>query len=426
MDNSEEKSIVKIDGEGNVTSCAKGLDTGCGYKSGAKMCGKCGAMAVEVKGSPKKIDTNKPTEEDIAATVPGESPETDADAGVGMEREMDEEAIDADQAAARISGTYVAKKKAGKKKRLEDMGTKSLEDDDDDLYLCSSTREIKSLSTNAPCEDCPGGCFSLYGDEFDLLSIEGIAEETLNGKAIDSSYSVENDMFAVQIEQKDGQVVEAYFNTDAELDAWFRVPTLEVSSINNLVSAKDAASAALETVPGNAVDYSVGEIEGEQAYSIHVDGLDGKSYDVYVSSVGEVLGVDEFEWDNIEEKELDVEEKELDVEELEFKGDYSEEARQTMADEGEALPDGSYPIGNEADLKDAIAAFGRAKDPEKAKAHIMKRANQLNLENLIPEKWTGTTSPDAETKSAEEDFAVTLLEFQMFAVEEEVRDILGD
>jgi hypothetical protein len=305
MDYSEEKSIVKIDGEGNATSCAKGLETGCGYKSGAKMCGKCGAMAVEIKGSPKKIDTNKPSEEDIAATVPGESPETDADAGVGMEREMDEEAIDEDQAAARISGTFAAKKKAGKKKRLEDMGTKSLEDDDDDLYLCSFSREIKSLSTNTPCDDCPGGCFSDFTDEFDLLSIEGIAEDVLNGKALDSAYSVEYDMFAVQIEQKDGQVVEAYFNTDAELDGWFRVPTYEVISAEGLVSVKDAASAALEVIPGNAVDYSVGELEGEQSYSIHVDGLDGKSYDVFVSATGEVLGFDEFEWDNVEEKELD-------------------------------------------------------------------------------------------------------------------------
>ena len=418
MDNSEEKSIVKIDGEGNATSCAKGLDTGCGYKAGAKMCGKCGAMAVEIKGSPKKIDTNKPSEEDIANTVPGESPETDADAGVGMEREMDEEAIDADQAEARISGTFAAKKKAGKKKRLEDMGTKSLDGHEDDLYLCSLSREIKSLSGSTPCADCPGGCFSDFADEFDLLSIEGIAESTLNGKAIDSAYSVEYDMFAVQIEQKDGQVVEAYFNTDAELDGWFRVPTYEVTSVEGLVSVKDAATAALEVVPGNAVDYSVGELEGEQSYAIHVDGLDGKSYDVFVSATGEVLGFDEFEWDDVEGKELE--------EDLEFKGDYSEEARQTMADEGEALPDGSYPIANEADLKNAISAFGRAKDPEKAKAHIMKRANQLNLENLIPEKWTGMTSPDAETKSAEQDFAATLLEFQMIAVEEEVRDFLGD
>jgi len=414
MDNSEVKSIVKTDGEGNVTSCAKGLDTGCGYKTGAKMCGKCGAMAVEIKGSPKKIDTNKPSEEEIAATVPGDNPSEDADAGVGMEREMDEEAIDEDQAAARLSGTYAAKKKAGKKKRLEDMGTKSLNDDDDNLFLCFFSREIKSLATSAPCHDCPGGCFSDFADEFDLLSIEGIAEDVLSGKALDSAYSTEHDMFAVQIEQKDGQVIEAYFNTDAELDGWFRVPTYEVTSVDGLVSVKDAASVALEVIPGNAVDYSVGEMEGEQSYAIHVDGLDGKSYDVFVSATGEVLGFDEFEWDDTAGQDLA------------FKGEYSEEARQTMADEGEALPDGSYPIGNEEDLKNAISAFGRAKDPEKAKAHIMKRANQLNLENLIPEKWTGTTSPDAETKSAEQEFAATLLEFQMIAVEEEVRDFLGN
>jgi len=44
------------------------------------------------------------------------------------------------------------------------------------------------------------------------------------------------------------------------------------------------------------------------------------------------------------------------------KRDYSAESREAMADEGYALPDGSYPIKDEADLKNAIQAFGRAKD----------------------------------------------------------------
>jgi hypothetical protein len=53
------------------------------------------------------------------------------------------------------------------------------------------------------------------------------------------------------------------------------------------------------------------------------------------------------------------------------------EGRKKSAEKGHALPDGSYPIENVEDLKNAIQAIGRAKDPAKAKAHIKKRARAL-------------------------------------------------
>lgn len=66
---------------------------------------------------------------------------------------------------------------------------------------------------------------------------------------------------------------------------------------------------------------------------------------------------------------------------------FSTEKRSKMAGEGKALPDGSFPIENESDLRNAIQAIGRAKDPGKAKAHIKRRAKALGCENLIPEGW---------------------------------------
>ena len=59
-----------------------------------------------------------------------------------------------------------------------------------------------------------------------------------------------------------------------------------------------------------------------------------------------------------------------------------------MAEEGMALPDGSFPIKDRADLENAIQAHGRAKDIEKAKRHIKKRAKELGLEDMIPEEWS--------------------------------------
>jgi 8-oxo-dGTP pyrophosphatase MutT (NUDIX family) len=66
--------------------------------------------------------------------------------------------------------------------------------------------------------------------------------------------------------------------------------------------------------------------------------------------------------------------------------------RKDLADEGKALPDGSFPIANEKDLRNAIQAIGRAKDPDKAKAHIKKRARALGKSDLIPEDWAGAVT----------------------------------
>lgn len=65
----------------------------------------------------------------------------------------------------------------------------------------------------------------------------------------------------------------------------------------------------------------------------------------------------------------------------------SAEKRDEMAKKGQALPDGSYPIANESDLKKAIKAFGRAKDKAAAKRHIKKRARALGRTDLVPEEW---------------------------------------
>jgi hypothetical protein len=77
----------------------------------------------------------------------------------------------------------------------------------------------------------------------------------------------------------------------------------------------------------------------------------------------------------------------------------SKQLRERLADKGLALPDGSYPIRNASDLKNAIQAYGRAPLSKRAavKKHIMDRARTLKKEDLIPEKWT---SASAETLTA--------------------------
>lgn len=66
---------------------------------------------------------------------------------------------------------------------------------------------------------------------------------------------------------------------------------------------------------------------------------------------------------------------------------FSPEEREELAKKGEAMKDGSYPIRNKADLKNAIQAFGRAKNKAATKKHIVKRAKALGETELIPEEW---------------------------------------
>ena len=73
--------------------------------------------------------------------------------------------------------------------------------------------------------------------------------------------------------------------------------------------------------------------------------------------------------------------------EMELKKAFSPEKRRDLAEQGMALPDGSFPIVTSTDLKNAIMAFGRAKNKNAAKRHIIKRARALKKENLIPENW---------------------------------------
>jgi phage head maturation protease len=64
-----------------------------------------------------------------------------------------------------------------------------------------------------------------------------------------------------------------------------------------------------------------------------------------------------------------------------------------------------YPINSVADLKNAIQAFGRAKDSDKAKvkAHIKAEAKRLGESALIPDNWKALLVKDAAALNAMDD-----------------------
>ena len=77
-----------------------------------------------------------------------------------------------------------------------------------------------------------------------------------------------------------------------------------------------------------------------------------------------------------------------DVEAMDAKdAEFSESQREKLAKKGLALPDGSFPIRNKQDLKNAISTYGLAKNKGRAKSWIKKRAKQLNATDMLPAKW---------------------------------------
>jgi 8-oxo-dGTP diphosphatase len=76
---------------------------------------------------------------------------------------------------------------------------------------------------------------------------------------------------------------------------------------------------------------------------------------------------------------------------------FTHEERKDLAKNGEAMPNGKYPIRNRQDLKDAIRLSGSSSMPkEDVKKWIKKRAKELNLEDELPEDWKVEKTMDTE------------------------------
>lgn len=79
--------------------------------------------------------------------------------------------------------------------------------------------------------------------------------------------------------------------------------------------------------------------------------------------------------------------------------EFSTAQRKELSAKKMSLPDGSYPIRNVSDLKNAIASFGRAKNPALTKKWIIKRAKELDATDLLPEAWGVDSVEQSETDS---------------------------
>jgi hypothetical protein len=472
MDELNEKAIVKLDADGAVVKCAKGLEaTECGYKAGAKVCGACGAMASMTKADmmPDAEEDEEEMSDDDTSMMPdkkkkggmggyamGEDDEEEMmpvkkrgmpmeDAEMVDEEEvmpmpkkkpmaMDAEEVDLEEEDPEMGKTWMMKPS----KRSRAMAMKSLEvkSDNDDVYMCQLERKSYP-SASQICENCPGGC-QTEGGMPGLLDVEGVGLGIIGGKVLDSGYSFDDDLFVVQLQAKDGNTWEMIADGQSgEMLRMERIKTPdfgiegksafdeETASEFGIVSASEAVEIALKSlesefdVVGDVVSTDSDVFLGHDVYSIEVDAMNGKSYDVYVSLDGQFVGLDEWTADEAEEIEAE-------AAEIALKRAYDEESRTDMAKGGMAMPDGSYPIKDVADLRNAIQAYGRAKDKEATKAHIIKRAMALGSEDLIPENWVPKDIKDkfSSEKSEDSQFMASLMEFELLAQEENLKDIL--
>jgi hypothetical protein len=272
-----------------------------------------------------------------------------------------------------------------------------------DEFLCGFSRK----SVEQPCDFCEGGCMPTE-DLPGLSDIETRVKSLHEGsEIIGSGYSTPDDIYVVDVKRADDSTIQVFLSGEGEELGWIRIDEAELEGksgeFEDIVSQADAEKAAVDAlsdleIKGDVMGVMVDVFANQDVYVVEVDTSE-KSYDVFVSPEGKVLGFDEYEvedpfgYDLSEEDEIKALEAELQIKRM-----YSREQREAMAESGEALEDGSFPIADVADLDNAIQAFGRAKDKEAAKKHIMKRAKDLGKMDMIPTDWTedeGDAAPAA-------------------------------
>ena len=363
------------------------------------------------------MENEEEEEEEMEEDAPEVSPdEMDEDEDVeeeDMEEEEDTEEDEEDMAEKSFSPSDTYWEEV-RRSRINSLGIKAA-----DIgaygYLCALER--KAYPGSSPvCDDCPGGCVAEKGLP-GLLHAEGVAEQMFDGVVVDSGYSSDADMFVIDLQAKDGSVKEVFVDgTSAEIMGFHKLDISEFEQKSDqseykLIDFTEAAEIAVKSIDGQVVAVEPDVFEGFDTYAVEIEGFDGKSYDVFVSLDGEVLGYDRYEQDEAQDIEAE-------AAEIAIKRAFSEEKRMELAKDGMALPDGSFPIVSESDLRNAIQAFGRAKDKEAAKRHIMKRARALKLESLIPANWLAGTSEKSEKEVDDASFMASLVEFQL--LEEQV------
>lgn len=427
---------VNVDAEGGILGCAKGVDIAqCGYVKGDKVCGKCGAVPVEMKVMPASVadelvakaakleeelarakaamKPQKPfrkiqmedadSEEEEATSVADEVAEEDdemtedvevapevPEAEEDEEGENEEEGEEEEQPEAAEEEEDMGEENPQsllekfRRARLQQIGVKSM-DVGQHGYKCAMDGKVYAGGT-PPCADCPGGCFGTKG-QVTILHAEGISQTLVKGDVVESAYIKKADMFVTTIRRKDGKMFDVYVDSVGEIRGHNLVDssTIHDPAVDDLtmVTFDEAANIAmmhLQRKDAEVVSIQPAAFEGHEAYVVDIQCKTGESYDVFVGIDGTLLGYETLQ-------EPDIEEIEAEAAEIALKTAYPFAVRAELAKAGIAMPDGSYPILAHNDLLNAIQASKRATNQKDVREHIVLRAKTIGHESSIPPAW---------------------------------------
>lgn len=444
----ESSPTLSVDAEGGILSCAKGVELGqCGYVKGDKVCGKCGAVPVEMKVMPVAVanellekvamleeklkkekkpvsmpkismeDSDTDEAEEIAVTAEAtaedeeltetdepemdpttddeedlEAEEDEAEEDEEDEEEEDEEEEDEDEEDDSSENPESLLDKF-RKARLQQIGIKSL-DVGQHGYKCAMDGKVYAGGT-PPCADCAGGCFGVKG-QVTLLHAEGISQTLVKGDVLDSAFIKDADMFVTAIRRKDGKIFDIYVDSAGEIRGHNLVDSSTIYDPNvddlTMVTFDEAANIAmmhLQRKDSEVVSIQPAAFEGHEAYVVDIQCKTGESYDIFVGLDGTLLGYETLQ-------EPDIEEIEAEAAEIALKTAYPLSVRNELAKAGIAMPDGSFPILGHNDLMNSVQASKRAVNQKDVREHIILRAKTIGHEASIPPSWVEVGSQELQ------------------------------
>lgn len=319
-----------------------------------------------------------------------------------------------------------------KVKHLQAIGLDT--EPEEDEFLCSIERKMLKGDV---CAHCRGGCMP-EGEKKELpglLDIELKATDEY-GVVIASGYDPASDLFLLNVERKDGKVIEVAYDGHGEGLGWQLlnqdlVQNKDALAGQKVVSFDEAAEIAARELEGEAksVEASIYMLDGDaiDAYVVEVVTPEGKSFDAHIRIDGEVIGYDEF-MDEAEVKAGDM--------------DMPKKPAAPAAPDAPAAPNSGKlasqvsAIEDAETLKSVIEAIGEDVDvvPDDVKGALIATAKKLDATEYLPKAWMSAEDSPAEDaaeaapveeeaskKSVEvvidgetpdEDFAATLEEFK--------------
>lgn len=441
---------VSVDAEGGILGCAKGVDIAqCGYVKGDKVCGKCGAVPVEMKVMPaslaaellakaakldeeltKKQTAQKPTKP--VRKIQMEDADSDEEEAMEVEAEVadeeamaeDDEMLDAVEVNPEVpemdeeddedeEGDDDEMAETSDEEEME--ADEEEEEDEDEMsenpqslldkfrkarlqqigvksadvgehgYKCAMDGKVYAGGT-PPCADCSGGCFGTKG-QVTILHAEGISQTLVKGDVVDSAYIDKADMFVTTIRRKDGKMFDVYVDSVGEIRG------------HNLIDSSTIYDPAVDDLTmvtfDEAANIAMMHLQRKDAEVVSIQPAAFEGHEAYVVDIqcktGEsydvFVGIDGTLLGYETLQEPDIEEIEAEAAEIALKSAYPYSVRSELAKAGIAMSDGSFPILAHNDLLNAIQASKRATNQKEVREHIILRAKTIGYENSIPSSW---------------------------------------